>query len=83
MPVRPAGSACGPHLATATDRAFADGGHALDFIGRGAFEEAGEVRYRVGQGHTVVEVNLDGDAQAELAFRLGTVVHLTEQDFLL
>ena len=58
-------------------------GHALDFIGRGAFEEAGEVRYRVGQGHTVVEVNLDGDAQAELSFRLGTLVHLTERDFLL
>jgi Ca2+-binding RTX toxin-like protein len=59
------------------------GDQALDFVGRHRFEDAGEVRFRVDESHTVVDVNLDHDAAPELSFRLGHLVHLQEHDFLL
>jgi Ca2+-binding RTX toxin-like protein len=60
-----------------------DSDQRLAFVGRDAFDGPGEVRYTLEPGHTVVEVNLDRDAGAELAFRLDRAVDLHVGDFLL
>jgi hypothetical protein len=59
------------------------GDQRLEFVGRHEFDGKGEVRYTLEPGHTVVEVNLDHDAAAELAFRLDRDFPLRVEDFLL
>jgi hypothetical protein len=59
------------------------GDQRLEFVGTDGFRDAGEVRYTTEDGHTAVEVNLDRDDGAELAFRLDRAVDLHPGDFLL
>ena len=59
------------------------GDQRLEFVGEDAFTGAGQVRYTLAGGHTTVEVSLNADAGAELAFRLDRDLILVERDFLL
>jgi CSLREA domain-containing protein len=59
------------------------GDQRLAFVGTDPFASAGEVRYTLEPGRTVVEVNLDRDGAAELAFRLDRDLDLRGGDFLL
>jgi Ca2+-binding RTX toxin-like protein len=63
--------------------ALRSGDQPLKFVGRSEFEGSGEVRFTEEFGHTVVEVNLDHDSEAELGFRLDRDVALHRSDFLL
>lgn len=65
-------------------QASAAGDQAFDFIGKNAFSgQEGEVRYQKSGGQTLVQVDTDGDFQAEMTFALNKVVNLVGSDFLL
>ena len=62
------------------------GGAAFDFIGSSSFFQAGQVRYVEDGGHSVVQVNTDADAQAEMQLWVsgpGGAVDLVAGDFVL
>lgn len=59
------------------------GDASFDFIGTSSFYEAGQVRYLQDGGSTVVQVNTDGDAQAEMAIWLTGSFNLNAGDFVL
>jgi serralysin len=55
----------------------------LEFLYSHAFTDAGRVRQRSVDGHTVIEVNLDDYLRAELVVHLSDAVDLHRSDFLL
>jgi hypothetical protein len=55
----------------------------FDFVGTSSFYEAGQVRYLKDGGSTVVQVNTDGDAQAEMDIYLTGNFNLNASDFVL
>ena len=71
------------------------GGQSFTFIGDEEFtgqtpdengmfqmgQGVGEVRYEFIDGHTMVQVDFDGDAQADFAFRVDGTLNLIETDF--
>jgi Ca2+-binding RTX toxin-like protein len=59
------------------------GDQKLEFIDGETFTAAGQVRQASVDGHTVVEVNLDQDAHAELTVALNDAINLHQGDFLL
>jgi hypothetical protein len=59
------------------------GDQKLDWIDTDAFAGRGQVREAVVAGHTVIEVNLDQDARAELVVALDREIDLQRANFLL
>jgi Ca2+-binding RTX toxin-like protein len=61
-----------------------DGDQAFRFIGTAAFSgKAGEVRYEVSGGQTVIQLNMDKDVDPEHVITLDGVFTLTGADFVL
>jgi Ca2+-binding RTX toxin-like protein len=58
-------------------------GEPFGFIGTRAFSGAGQVRYSVGGGKTLVEASSDADAAPEAVFEIPRAVALKASDFLL
>jgi Ca2+-binding RTX toxin-like protein len=52
------------------------------FMGQGRFIFAGEIRYRHQVGETLIELNIDGDADAEMMVRLAGELNLWVTDFV-
>jgi len=55
----------------------------FSFIGKSAFSgAAGELRYRFSGGDTIVQIDVDGDANVDMSIRLTGEIDLTADDFL-
>lgn len=63
--------------------ASVDGNDAFTFIGDAAFTEAGQVRYSVTDGVTVVEADIDGDLVADCQVELVGMSGVAAADFIL
>jgi Ca2+-binding RTX toxin-like protein len=62
----------------------ASGNQAFDLIGAGAFTAAGQVRFEIVAGNTLVQANVDGDLAPELEILLrGSTRALAGDDFVL
>jgi len=69
---------------SAIDAIAGGGDDAFTFIGTAAFSgTAGELRYSVGATERLVEVDVDGDASADLAIRLTGTGALASSNFIL
>jgi serralysin len=60
-----------------------DGNDAFSFIGTAAFSAAGQLRYEVANGRTVVSGDVNGDGVADFFIRLDGVLTLTADAFTL
>jgi Ca2+-binding RTX toxin-like protein len=70
-------------LAAIDAKAAAGGNQAFSFIGQADFSHAGQVRFEVVNGHTVVQASTDGDTQAEFEIAFDNNVRLQTGDFIL
>lgn len=66
-------------------KAALPGNQAFAFIGDHAFTAAGQISasYHAGTNETIVRLNTDGDAAAEMLIRLTGHINLSAQDFIL
>lgn len=64
-------------------RATLRGDQVFKFIGTEAFSKAGQLRYEVQDGNTVVQMDVSGDGAVDLSFVLNGVYALEASDFIL
>lgn len=72
------------HLKAIDANTHARGDQKFDFIEHASFHgKAGELRYSIVDGQTLIQADVNGDKKADFAILLGTEVELSAGDFIL